>query len=465
MQTLTTHVPLQALSPLDGRYNSQLVDLAHLFSEEHLIKTRLVVEIEYLLFLAQQACIPRFTAANEQRIRGFVSDFSIQDAALVKEYEKKSKHDVKAVEYFLRDRMKAIKIPGSEYIHLGLTSEDVNSLAYSLLITEGKSVLVTTLRQVLQLLTKMAEVNASVPMMARTHGQEAVPTTVGKELVVFGMRLFRELLIVDSQHVEAKLTGAVGNFNAHTVAFPNKNWIEASQKFVSSLGLKPNIITTQIVPAESYLELFSSLIRINGILLDLNQDIWRYISDHSFGQKVESEQVGSSTMPQKINPIDFENSEGNLGLANALLLFFIQKLPVSRLQRDLSDSTVKRSIGTAFGYCHLAYLSLLKGLPKLTVNTYKLDQELSDHWEVLAEALQVVLRVEGDEGAYEKLRVFSQGKQLTQKDVQEFIEDLTLSSETKARLLALRPETYIGLAPELTAHAVQSINAYLKGVT
>lgn len=465
MQPLTTHFALQALSPLDGRYNSQLVDLAHLFSEEHLIQTRFTIEVKYLLFLSGHGCIPRFSLEDEKRIHGFVEDFSMQDALLVKEHEKRTKHDVKAVEYLLRDKMDAANISGSHYIHVALTSEDVNSLAYSLLIAEGKRVLITTLRRLLSELAAMSEEYADVPMLARTHGQEAVATTVGKELAVFATRLFHELLTLDAQHIDAKLTGAVGNFNAHTVAFPKHNWIDLSQKFVSSLDLKPNIMTTQILPTESYLECFSSLIRVNGILLDLNQDIWRYISDHAFGQKVEKEQVGSSTMPQKVNPIDFENSEGNLGLANALLIFFIQKLPVSRLQRDLSDSTVKRSIGTAFGYCQLAYLSLLKGLPKLTVNTQKLHQELSEHWEVLAEALQVVLRVEGDEDGYEKLRVFSQGKQLTEKDLSEFIRGLALPPETQARLLTLRPETYLGLAPELTTDAVQPIKAYLKGVS
>lgn len=393
------------------------------------------------------------------------SDFSREDAEHVKALEAQTHHDAKAVEYFLREKMNDKKLPGGEFIHLALTSEDVNSIAYSLMISQGKAELGKTLRSVLKLLAEMAEHHAVVPMMARTHGQEAVPTTVGKEIAVFATRLLGELQRFDALPIEAKLTGAVGNFNAHQVAFPDKYWPQLSQEFITSLGLEPNLMTTQILPTESYSALFANLVQINGILLDLNQDIWRYVSDHWFGQRVEKSQVGSSTMPQKVNPIDFENSEGNLGLANALLMFFIQKLPVSRLQRDLSDSTVKRSIGSAFGYCQLAYSSLLKGLPKLTVNQQKISADLGDHWEVLAEAIQVILRLEGDDDGYEKLRLLTQGKQLTESEVHAFIESLDVSEEIKKRLSALRPETYLGIAPELTDQAVQRINRYLKGVS
>ena len=268
---------------------------------------------------------------------------------------------------------------------------------------------------------------------------------------------------LESLELEAKMTGAVGNFNAHMVAFPDADWMELEEEFLVGLGVVPSLVSTQIVSAESYSRFFASVQRANLILLDLNQDIWRYISDGILIQKREEGQVGSSTMPQKVNPIDFENSEGNLGLANALLSFFIQKLPISRLQRDLSDSTVKRNFGVAFGYCQLAYLSLQKGLGKLTVNEAKLSEELDGHWEVLAEALQVSLRMNGDHEGYEKLKDFSQGKQLTKKDVAEFIQSLELADEDKKKLLELSPQTYLGLAPELARQVVTRINQYLQG--
>lgn len=461
---LNTHVALTALSPLDGRYTSQLTDLANLFSEFALIKQRVHVEISYLIFMSEVGCFPALTEAQKKQLLGISTRFSLTDAEAVKEIEKNTHHDVKAVEYFVRQKLTELELPLVEYVHLALTSEDVNSLAYSLMIQDcQRNVLVPRLRALLRQLSDLAESSSTTPMLARTHGQEAVPTTVGKELAVFAIRLLTELEELEGIQIEAKLTGAVGNFNAHVVAFPKQDWFVLSDQFVSSFDLKPSLDTTQILPTESYSRLFSNLVRINSILLDLNQDIWRYISDHAFGQKVAEGQVGSSTMPQKVNPIDFENSEGNLGLANSLLMFFIQKLPISRLQRDLSDSTVKRSIGTAFGYCHLAYTSLQKGLQKITVNEPKLKADLDSHWEVLAEAFQVILRVEGDEAGYEKLKTFSQGKQLAKADITAFVESLSISAAGKQKLLQLTPHTYLGLAPQITHRAVQRINRYLKG--
>lgn len=466
MHTLNSHVALTALSPLDGRYHSQLTDLANLFSEFALIKQRVRVEVEYLLFLSKHGCVPSFSEMDQNRLREIVSHFSVEDAQAVKDIEKKTKHDVKAVEYFLRQRMIELELPGTAFLHLALTSEDVNSIAYSLMIQESKTeIMLPKLNDVLRQLTTLIEKTAKTPMLARTHGQEAVPTTVGKELAVFAMRLLPELEAMTQYTVEAKLTGAVGNFNAHIVAFPEKDWLLLSEEFVESLGLTPTLFTTQILATESYSELFSRLVRVNGVLLDLNQDIWRYISDHYFGQHIEEGQVGSSTMPQKINPIDFENSEGNIGLANSLFTFFIQKLPISRLQRDLSDSTVKRSIGSAFGYSALAYTSLSKGLQKLSVNEIKMREDLERHWEVLAEAVQVVLRKEGDDDGYEKLKTFSQGKKLGREELAGFINALQISEEAKRELQLLTPENYIGLSPLIAQRAVQRINQYLEGAS
>lgn len=461
---LNTHVALTALTPLDGRYNSQLTDLANLFSEFALMKQRVHVEVAYLIFMSEAGCFPGLTPSHKDQLVNISTNFSLSDAETVKQIEQTTRHDVKAVEYFIRQKIADLSIPLAEYVHLALTSEDVNSLAYSLMIQDcQRQVLLPSLCELLRQLSELAESTAETPMLAKTHGQVAVPTTVGKELAVFAIRLLTELEELEGIQIEAKLTGAVGNFNAHVVAFPKQDWLALSDQFVRSFNLKPSLDTTQILPTESYSRLFSSLVRINSILLDLNQDIWRYISDHVFGQKVADGQVGSSTMPQKVNPIDFENSEGNLGLANSLLMFFIQKLPISRLQRDLSDSTVKRSIGTAFGYCHLAYTSLHKGLLKITVNEQKLTADLESHWEVLAEAFQVILRIEGDEAGYEKLKTFTQGKQMTKADITAFVESLSISAAGKQKLLELAPHTYLGLAPQITHRAVQRINRYLKG--
>ncbi|MBW7955402.1 adenylosuccinate lyase [Patescibacteria group bacterium] len=457
---------LTALSPLDGRYHSQLIDLCNLFSEYALIRQRVRVEIAYLLFLAEQGCISPFTKKQQEQLLRILTNFNEADALRIKELEKETKHDVKAVEYFLREKMEKLELPSSALVHLALTSEDVNSLAYSLMVKESvQEVLVPALHTLLSKLSLLAEEHFQTPMLARTHGQAAVPTTVGKEVVVFASRLLDEVKVLRTLPIEAKLTGAVGNFNAHVVAFPEHNWTELSADFVSSFDLVPNLFTTQVLPAESYNRVFAVLQRINGILLDCSQDFWRYISDGVFIQKKEKGQVGSSTMPQKVNPIEFENAEGNLGLANALLIFFVQKLSVSRLQRDLSDSTVKRSIGSAFGYCLLAYNSLAKGLGKISVNQEKLINELDTHWEVLAEAVQVVLRQSGQPDGYEKLKSFSQGKQLTQPEWQRFVESLEIPSSIKKQLHRLTPQNYIGVAPQLTKAANKRITTYLKGVS
>ena len=454
---------LHALSPLDGRYHSQLTELSQLFSEYALIKKRVYIEISYILFLADQKIISSFSTPQKKLLLNLITSFDITNAEKIKQLEKTIRHDVKAVEYYLRDFFVEHQLPNSEYIHFALTSEDINALAYSLLLQQAKqNSILPTLKNILQQLLSESEKFSTVPLLAKTHGQPAVPTTVGKELFVFVDRLYQELQIVDHQVIAGKLTGAVGNLNAHKVAFPKINWLEKSRQFVQSLGLESQSITTQISEAETYTRFFSSLLRINLILLDFNQDMWRYISDGVFLQKKNKAEVGSSTMPQKINPIDFENSEGNLGLANALLIFFIQKLPISRLQRDLSDSTVKRNFGTTLGYSYLAYASLEKGLRKLELNFKKIDNELNEHWEVVAEGLQTVLKTQGLTDAYEQLKIFSRGNQLTQKNVVTFIDSLTVSAKVKNQLKCITPHTYIGYAHQLVIDNSPRIKNYLR---
>lgn len=437
--------PLAALSPLDGRYHTQLVELSDIFSESALIKNRVRAEIAYLLFLSDQKIAGKISATQKNSLLKIVEEFSAEDATEVKSIEKTTKHDVKAVEYFLQKKCQELAIDGAEWIHFGLTSEDTNSLAYALSLQEANQKCIQpALESILAELQEKIGEYRSIPMLARTHGQPAVPTTLGKELLVFAMRLLPRIIRLNNLRFEAKVTGAVGNFNAHQAAFAPIHWPELSQEFITSLGLKPNVFTTQIVPPESYLVFFQELQLINGILLDLSQDMWRYISDGKFIQAVERGQVGSSTMPQKINPIDFENCEGNIGLANALLAFFVQKLPVSRMQRDLSDSTVKRSFGTALGYCQLAYVSCLKGLQKITPDERALRAELDEHWEVITEGIQTILRTTGDVSAYEKLKAFSQGQKVTAESVVTFVEELKVDKETKQKILSLTPENYVG---------------------
>lgn len=455
---------LYVLSPLDGRYHSQLDSLSKLFSEFALIKYRVHVEVLYLLFLSDEKIIPSFSVSERKKISSTIEDFSAADVEEIKNIENKVKHDVKAVEYFLQSFFQKNNLSNKQYVHIALTSEDINALAYGLMLQAAKKeVLIPTLKEVMAELVSMAERYASVPMLARTHGQPAVPTTMGKELLVFAARLYEALIQLDSLPIKGKLTGAVGNFNAHNSAFPNHNWVKLSSKFIQSLGLEPQLITTQIIPAETYTQFFSVLQQINLILLDLSQDFWRYISDGIFVQTLTKDEVGSSTMPQKINPIDFENCEGNLGLANALFTFFIQKLPISRLQRDLSDSTVKRNFGVAIGYSLVAYRSVIKGLKKLSLNTTKLEEELDNHWEVVTEGIQIILKRHGVADAYEQLKAFSRGNHLTKTELNSFIQNLTIAESLKKELLALTPFTYTGYAERLVHEQLPPITNYLKG--
>lgn len=458
--------PLTAISPLDGRYRSQLPDGSDFFSEFSLIKNRLQIEVAYLFFLAKEKLIPAFSPAEVSLMQTWVSSFSMTEAEKVKAWELKTKHDVKSLEYYLRQRMTHAGISQEKYVHLALTSEDTNSLAYSLMIKKAQGEhLVPALKKVLQVLMEFATDSRLIPMLARTHGQPAVPTTVGKEISHFAMRLLPEIQALESLPMAAKLTGAVGNFNAHLLLFPKSDWLKLSQTFIESLGLEPELFTTQILPTESYSRFFTTLVRINSILLDLNQDLWRYISDGYFIQKPDPGQVGSSTLPHKVNPIDFENSEGTLGLANSILNHFVTKLPISRLQRDLSDSSVKRHFGMAFGLCLLGYGALTKGVPKLIVDEALVQSQLNAHPEVLTEAFQVMLRGHGDSEGYEKLQRLSQGKKITLPELHEFLNSVELPAVAKQELLSLTPSTYLGLAPELTNQAISVITLYLQGAS
>lgn len=447
--------PLIAISPLDGRYREKVQHLENYFSEYALIRYRLFVELEWFIFLCNEVKLEgtRELTQNELRLlRGLSTDFKVADAKRVKEFERITNHDVKALEYFIKEQMKAYpKLAAlSEFIHFGCTSEDINNLSYSLLIKDfGTKEFMPLLSGVLQALFMMAKKHKEVPMLARTHGQPASPTTVGKELINFVARLERQIGVLKEIERTGKFNGAVGNFNAHTIAYPKLDWAGISHRFVTYLGLTPNHYTTQIEPHDTLAERFDAVARINTILIDLCRDVWNYISLGYFKQRVKAGEVGSSTMPHKVNPIDFENAEGNLGLANAVFRHFSEKLPVSRMQRDLSDSTVMRNIGVAFGYCVLAYNSLLNGLQKLEVDEKKLAQDLDANWEVLTEAIQTVLRKYKVPAAYERLKELSRGKKLTHSEIHAFVKQLKIAPTDKKRLLELTPQTYTGLASQL----------------
>lgn len=459
---MRTHA-LTALSPLDGRYASQTSDLSLYFSEFAVIKARLIFEIEYLLFLSQKKIIPEFTPEEKLKLTAIAEDFLLPQVKKVKEIEAEIHHDVKAVEYFLQRSMAEVSIKNAEYVHIALTSEDVNNCVYSLALQNSlQHIIFPQLKELIEQLCLKAEKTKNHVMLAKTHGQPAVPTTMGKELVVFALRLAKGLKRVSNVKIEAKMTGAVGNFNAHTVAFAQHDWFTVSQEFIEHLGLQPQLYTTQILLPDSYVQTFNELRQLNSILLDLNQDIWRYISDGVFVQTAAKGHVGSSTMPQKVNPIDFENSEGNLGLANALLYHFSEKLPISRLQRDLSDSTVKRNFGVALAHCLLAYTACLKGLQKIEFNANLLAEQLDAHWEVVTEGIQTILRTTGDEKAYDKLKEFSRGKVITQQSLTSFIESLDINLEAKIKLQKLTPSSYVGLAKELTERGLTEVRKILN---
>ncbi|MCC5793083.1 MAG: adenylosuccinate lyase [Legionellaceae bacterium] len=450
--TLTS---LNAISPIDGRYSSKTNILSRFFSESALIYYRLMVEIRWLESIAANVAIkeiPPFRPDEKRFLQAILDQFDESHALAVKNHEKITNHDVKAVEYFLRDQLQ--KHPRlaqvSGFVHFALTSEDANNIAYALMIKEALAqVVLPTLAEISGGITLLAKQYGNAPMLARTHGQPATPTTMGKELVNFAARLKRPLQQLAEVLIPAKCNGAVGNYNAHCIAYPEINWRDHSARFIMDLGLDFNPYTTQIEPHDGIAEVSHIMMRINNILLDYSKDMWTYIALGYFKQKSIDKEVGSSTMPHKVNPIDFENAEGNLGLSNALFAHFASKLTQSRLQRDLSDSTVMRNIGVAFAYALIAFHTLAKGNDRIEINQQKLAQDLEANWEILAEAVQTVMRRYGVADAYEQLKTLTRGRRVDAQSLQNFITTLAIPEDAKAQLLKLTPHTYTGLATQL----------------
>ena len=446
--------PLTALSPLDGRYHSKVASLRSIFSEFGLIRRRVQVEVAWLKALSESTKIPEVLALSAQAA-GFLDElveaFSEQDAAEVKEIEATTNHDVKAVEYFLKAKVEGSEELSamSEFIHFGCTSEDINNLSHALMLRDGHIVLSQQFQTVSDLLVDLAHQHADQPMLSRTHGQAATPTTLGKELANVVARLRRQHDRLNAIRPLGKMNGAVGNFNAHSIAYPDVDWVQLSHDFVESLGIEWNPYTTQIEPHDYMAEYFDAMARMNQILVDFARDIWAYISLGYFKQRVIEGEVGSSTMPHKVNPIDFENAEGNFGLANALLKHLAEKLPVSRWQRDLTDSTVLRNMGVATGYTLLALVSLERGIGKLEVSSEPIEADLDGAWEVLGEAVQTVMRRYGVPEPYEKLKALTRGQRLDPEGLKTFILSLDIPHDAQQQLLALTPRDYTGRAAAL----------------
>ena len=443
---------LTALSPIDGRYGDKTTELRTIFSEYGLLKYRVQVEVRWLQKLAKQADILEVPTLSEQatkHLNEIVENFNEQDAIRIKTIEKTTNHDVKAVEYFLKEKvntneeLQAI----NEFIHFACTSEDINNLSYALMLkTARDTVLIPYWKKLIAIITTQAKTYRDLPLLSRTHGQPATPSTIGKEFANVAYRLKRQLKQLESIEILGKINGATGNYNAHMVAYPQINWHKFSEEFVTSLGLQWNPYTTQIEPHDYIAEYFDCIARFNTIMIDFDRDVWGYIALNHFKQKTVAGEIGSSTMPHKVNPIDFENSEGNLGLANAIMSHLGSKLPISRWQRDLTDSTVLRNLGVGIGYAIIAYQSTLKGLNKLEVNQEHLLDELNRNWEVLAEPIQTVMRRYGIEKPYEKLKELTRGKRVNAQGMQQFIDSLALPEHEKARLKQLTPANYIGFA-------------------
>ncbi len=446
---------LSALSPLDGRYASKTDALRPWLSEAAFMRQRVAVEVHWLIALAQSGLpdMPKFSAASEKTLLGLVDNFSDTDAQRIKDIEAVTNHDVKAVEYWMKEKVAghAELEAASEFIHFACTSEDINNTSHGLMLKGARgNVLLPKLKEVHATLVKLAHDNADIPMLSRTHGQPASPTTLGKEMANIAKRLERAISVIEAVPLFGKMNGAVGNYNAHLSAYPDYDWEAFSKSVVEGrLGLTFNPYTIQIEPHDAMAELFDAFARANTILLDMNRDIWGYIAWGYFKQKTKAGEIGSSTMPHKVNPIDFENSEGNLGIANALLKHLSEKLPVSRWQRDLTDSTVLRNLGNALGHSLLAYESALKGLGKLETNPARLAEDLDNCWEVLAEPVQTVMRRYGIANPYEQLKELTRGKGITKEALQEFVSKLEIPADAKQHLLAMTPANYIGRAIEL----------------
>jgi adenylosuccinate lyase len=442
---------LTAVSPIDGRYGSKTADYRSIFSEFGLIRARVEVEIRWLQRLAEHTGIAEvapFSEATNQQLNAIVDGFNVDHAARIKEIESTTNHDVKAVEYFIKEQfgsneeLEAVK----EFVHFACTSEDINNLSHALMLKAGRETLIAQMQQIVDGIAGLAQNFAADSMLSRTHGQTASPTTVGKELANVVARLRRQVKQAEQVELLGKINGAVGNYNAHLSAYPQVDWQENAQVFVESLGLTWNPYTTQIEPHDYIAELFDAIARFNTILIDFDRDIWGYISLGYFKQKTIAGEVGSSTMPHKVNPIDFENSEGNLGIANAVFGHLAAKLPVSRWQRDLTDSTVLRNMGVGFGYSAIAYASTLKGMSKLEINRERLAEDLNNSWEVLAEPIQTIMRRYNIEEPYEKLKALTRGQAITQEVIQNFVETLDVPEEAKQAMRDLTPANYIGNA-------------------
>ena len=451
---MSTHA-LTALSPLDGRYASKVAPLRPIFSEFGLMHRRVQVEIEWLLALAAEPAIaelPPFNAGQIATLKAIAANFSVEDGSRIKAIEATTNHDVKAVEYFIKERIGADAelAQAKEFVHFACTSEDINNLSYALMLRDARTdVLLPAFDRIVASLRDMAHVHAGLPLLSRTHGQTASPSTLGKEIANVVARLQRQRKQLAAVDISGKINGAVGNYNAHAITYPEVDWRGFSQRFVQSLALDHNAYTTQIEPHDGIAEYCDAVRRANIILIDLARDLWGYISLGYFKQTLKAGEVGSSTMPHKVNPIDFENAEGNLGLANAMLGHFAEKLPISRWQRDLTDSTVLRALGTAFGHTLVALESLQKGLGKLSVNAERIAADLDASWEVLAEAVQTVMRRYGLPEPYEQLKALTRGHGITRDSMREFITGLNLPADARQRLLELTPGGYVGLAESL----------------
>ena len=445
---------LLAVSPIDGRYSKKVEHLRAIFSESALMRYRVITEITWLKYLSecdQLDQIPPMTSEVSNGLKKIQSDFTLKDATRIKEIESKINHDVKAIEYFLKEKIEAIEegVNYTSFIHFACTSEDINNISYALMLKDGVGEIIKSIEQVITKLKTQSHAWAGHSMLSRTHGQPASPSTMGKEIANFVSRLDRQLVLLKNAEYLAKMNGAVGNYNAHSIAYPKVDWESVSNGYIDSLGLSFNPYTTQIEPHDWMAELFHTIIRINNIFLDLSRDIWMYISIGYFKQVVNESEVGSSTMPHKVNPIDFENAEGNIGLANAILDHLASKLTISRMQRDLSDSTAQRNIGTAFAQSEIAIQSLLKGLSKIEISKESLNQDLMDNWEILAEPIQTILRRENIPNAYENLKDLTRGQKLNEEKLHQFIDSLDVTESVKDEMKALTPESYTGIAESL----------------
>jgi adenylosuccinate lyase len=443
---------IKSISVLDGRYGKLTLNLQDIFSEYGLIRHRVIVEVKWLIFLVGDLKLAQVSKQDIKKIDAIAKTFDVESALAVKKIEKTTNHDVKAVEYYIKEKLIETGLDSiKEWVHFSCTSEDINNTSYALMLKEGRKPAVETLSQVLVNIEELGKKYRSIPMISRTHGQPATPTTVGKEFVNFAWRIRRELKTIENTEILAKMNGATGNFNAHHFVFPHIDWIEESQRFISThLGVKPLLFTTQINPYSHISELLHAMIRASSIIIDLNRDMWGYISLGYFKQKLKKGEIGSSTMPHKVNPIDFENSEGNMGMAISIMEHLAVKLLNSRFQRDLTDSTVLRNLGAVFGYFLIGLKSTLKGLGKIELNPNVIEKDIAENPELLAEPIQTAMRVFNEKNPYEKLKDLTQGKKITQKELDGFIDRLeTLPPDYKKRMKDLTVDKYIGLAKEL----------------